>query len=294
MLAIDASRSAPALFAAQGAVIERCSELSYLDSLLAFCKRESIGVVVPTIDTELSIYASAVDHFRAEDVRLCVSAWGTINICGDKSETHRWLIANGFPTVRQADPQEVLQDREGWRFPLIVKPRHGSASIGVVKVESLEQLECVVNGQRDYIVQEVALGREFTINTFVTSGGRCVCAVPHWRLAVRGGEVSKAITVRDSRLIELGKEISERLPGAYGPLNVQCFVSEDGEVKVIEINARFGGGYPLAHKAGARFTSWLLDDLCGHVVSGCDDWTDDLAMLRYDEAVYVSGAELRL
>ena len=60
-----------------------------------------------------------------------------------------------------------------------------------------------------------------------------------------------------------------------------------------DCNARFGGGYPLAHRAGARFTDWLLDEMEGKRLSSFDDWTDDLAMLRYDEAVFVPGSSIR-
>jgi carbamoyl-phosphate synthase large subunit len=87
--------------------------------------------------------------------------------------------------------------------------------------------------------------------------------------------------------------VSEALPGAYGPLNIQCFMEESGTIRIIEINARFGGGYPLAHRAGGRFTDWLLDEMEGKRISSFDDWTDDLAMLRYDEAVFVPGSSIR-
>jgi carbamoyl-phosphate synthase large subunit len=112
-------------------------------------------------------------------------------------------------------------------------------------------------------------------------------------MEVRAGEVSKGITVREPRLINLGRSIAEALVGAYGALNIQCFMDETGMVRIFEINSRFGGGYPLAHQAGARFTDWLLDELDGRPVAGFDGWTDDLAMLRYDDAVFVPGYKVR-
>jgi carbamoyl-phosphate synthase large subunit len=135
----------------------------------------------------------------------------------------------------------------------------------------------------------MARGREFTINVYVNSDGKCVCAVPHWRLETRAGEVSKGITVKDRRLMDLAAQVAEALPGARGPLNIQCFLDTDGTIAIIEINARFGGGYPLAHHAGARFTEWLLHEQEGRAVGPYDGWNDDLAMLRYDEAVFTTG-----
>jgi carbamoyl-phosphate synthase large subunit len=112
-------------------------------------------------------------------------------------------------------------------------------------------------------------------------------------MEVRAGEVSKGITVKDKRLMDLARAVAEALPGAFGPLNIQCFMDDSGKIQIIEINARFGGGYPLAHRAGARFTDWLLDELEGKLPSWSDDWTDDLAMLRYDEAIFVPGNKIR-
>jgi carbamoyl-phosphate synthase large subunit len=111
-------------------------------------------------------------------------------------------------------------------------------------------------------------------------------------MEVRSGEVSKGITLKDRRLMDLARSVAEALPGAYGPLNIQCFLDDSGTIRIIEMNARFGGGYPLAHRAGAQFTGWLLDELEGNLPNHYDGWTDDLAMLRFDEAVYVPGCRL--
>jgi carbamoyl-phosphate synthase large subunit len=88
--------------------------------------------------------------------------------------------------------------------------------------------------------------------------------------------------------------IAEALPGAWGPLNIQCFMDESGDIRVFEINTRFGGGYPLAHHSGATFTSWLLDELAGRTLARFDDWQDHLAMLRFDDAVYLDGCGIGL
>jgi carbamoyl-phosphate synthase large subunit len=61
--------------------------------------------------------------------------------------------------------------------------------------------------------------------------------------------------------------------------------------KVIEINARFGGGYPLADHAGAHFAKWLLEEVSGLPASCHDNWHSGVLMLRYDEAIFVDGAD---
>jgi carbamoyl-phosphate synthase large subunit len=80
----------------------------------------------------------------------------------------------------------------------------------------------------------------------------------------------------------------EALPGAYGALNVQVFVDDPDDLAVIEINARYGGGFPLSLAAGADFPRWMLEELRGLPSTAAPDgWRAGLVMLRYDAAVFV-------
>jgi carbamoyl-phosphate synthase large subunit len=288
--AVDSGISAPVRFLADRFwKVPRCTDPDYGAALLEICGAGSVGLIVPTIDTELGFYARNREAFKAAGVDVFISEPPVIGIACDKNATHQWLVDNSFPTVHQAAPANALKCARDWKWPLIAKPFNGSASIGVRRIESEAELAQLTESNPDYVVQEMARGREFTINIYVNSAGQCVCAVPHWRMETRAGEVSKGITVKDPRLMALAAEVAEALPGARGPLNMQCFLDADGVIAIIEINARFGGGYPLAHHAGARFTDWLLDEQEGRVIGPYSDWTDDLAMLRYDEAVFTSG-----
>ncbi|MFB3880270.1 MAG: ATP-grasp domain-containing protein [Armatimonadota bacterium] len=305
---VDSSRTAPTFHLADDAwQVPPCTSPEFIPAVLELCGRERIELVVPTIDTELPAYADHREQFAAAGVAVAVSGPETVSIAADKVLTHSWLSAHGFPTVRQATPEEVLARPGEWRFPLIAKPRGGSAGLGVVCARSPEALQVAAAERDDLVVQEIAPGREHTVNLYVDRTGRCLCAVPHLRMEVRSGEVSKAMTVKDRGLIAAAKRLAETLPEARGPLNFQCFVDEapsprtyresqgegDPRIRIIEINPRFGGGYPLTHAAGANCTRWLLQETAGLPVDEpYEDWQDGLVMLRYDEAVFVSGERI--
>jgi carbamoyl-phosphate synthase large subunit len=291
VLGVDAApETAPAAYLVDKCFAAgRCCDPGFIDEVLRIAIEDGVHLIVPTIDTELSVYAANRQRFLEHGITVAVSDPETIRIACDKIETHRWLVKNGFPTPPQGTIDEVLRGSERWNFPLILKPRFGSASAGVFIANSLVALREYAESKQDLIVQEMALGAEYTINVFVQDG-RCVCAVPHRRLETRGGEVSKGITVREERLMQLAATITERLPGARGALNVQCFVDADGTISIIEINARFGGGFPLANRAGAKFPLWLLEPLLKRPSTATAEWQDGLLMLRYDDAVFISGA----
>jgi carbamoyl-phosphate synthase large subunit len=284
---LDPTRAPAAYLVDECFRVPRCTDAGYLGEVLRICTEERVDLIVPTNDNELPVYAAARAMIAGCGIDLAVSHIETVEIACDKTLTHRFLRSHGIPTVRQADEAKVLASLVDWTFPLIVKPRRGSASIGVIKADSEIMLRSVLGDGRGLIVQEFARGFECTVNLYVDANGKCICCVPHRRIEVRGGEVSKAITMRDPRVISVARNVAETLPGAYGPLNVQCFV--DGEsVVVTEINARFGGGYPLAFEAGANFPLWLLQSrLRRPLPSWYGEWKDNLTMLRYDAAVFV-------
>jgi len=85
----------------------------------------------------------------------------------------------------------------------------------------------------------------------------------------------------------------KRLDGARGCVTVQVFGDPDTQrVKALEINPRFGGGYPLAQAAGAEFPDWLIREyFLGETVNFFDRWEENLIMLRYDAKVVVRENE---
>ena len=267
--------------------VPRCSDSQFVPETLAISKNQDANLIVPTIDPELPIYAAHAEDFEMIGAKVLISSPGTIDIAFDKCRTNQWFVAQGFPAVAQQCLEQVLSDLSQWTFPVIVKPRRGSASIGVRIVKDAEALRSL-KGQDGLLVESIARGVEHTTNLFVDRSGRCLCAVPHQRLETRGGEVSKGITVKNHKLMELAKSVAEALPGARGPLNLQGFVDDNNEVRFTEINARFGGGFPLAAEAGANFCRWILEDMCGLPSSASfSNWRDHLLMLRFDSAVFV-------
>jgi carbamoyl-phosphate synthase large subunit len=223
------------------------------------------------------------DQLQSDGAALWLSSLETIEISADKRLTNRWLLKNGFPAVSQFTPADALERLPGLPFPLIAKPPHGSASLGVRRLNSRIELEACLD--EDLIIETVAPGVEYTVHVWAGAKGRALCAVPCRRLEVRAGEVSKGRTDKHDGLMRLASDVIDTLPDCRGPVNVQIFLDADGGMRVIEINPRFGGGYPLVDHAGAPFARWILDP-SSSPLQYYDRWINGLTMLRYDSAVY--------
>jgi carbamoyl-phosphate synthase large subunit len=268
-------------------LVPRHDDPRFIDAVLEICVRDGIRLVVPTHDAELPLYAAARQRFAEIGCTVSISGPATVAIGRDKRRTNEWLRSTGLPCVRQGTPAEVQAAPDRWRWPLIVKPRAGSAGIGVRVVHRGERLD----DDPDVIVEERATGDEHTVDLLILGDGTCPIVVPRRRLEVRAGEVSKGATVRHAALESLARRAAGLLPDAYGVLNLQVFADGE-ELRIIELNARYGGGFPLAYEAGARLPEWTIEELLGRTSTIVDDWRGGVVMLRYDEAVFVDAATL--
>ena len=272
--------------------VPRCTSDAFIPEMLALSARHGIKLIIPTIDTELPVYAAHREAFQAIGCEVPISSPEAIRIASDKRETHAFLMAKDLPTVAQGEVEDVLADPARFAFPLLVKPTRGSSSIGISIVHHADALR-LAGKDRDVVVQTLATGEEYTVSVLVDAHGRALCAVPRKRLEVRHGEVSKGLTVRAAGLEDVAKRCCEALPGAFGPMNVQIFWDQATDTyRIIEINARFGGGFPLAYKAGADYPRWIVEACLGlPSTATATGWRDGLLMLRYDDAVYLDAAD---
>ena len=284
--ACDASPLAAALHAADAHFLAPSArDPGHIPFLRRACAEREVRLVVSANDHELVPYAEARDLFEESGTYVAIMGAEAARISRDKRLTHDWLKERGFPVLRRWTPERLPPDAD-LTFPLIVKPAAGSAGIGVRTVGSGTELRAAVAALADPVVEEHATGREFTVNVLASREGRLVCAVPHLRLEVRAGEVSKGRTFRSPELDRIAHRLVAELPRCRGPFNFQGFVAEDGSVRLTEINARFGGGYPLAHAAGARFPEWLVREQLGEAPPlDFQTWQPDIVMLRYDHEI---------
>jgi len=83
------------------------------------------------------------------------------------------------------------------------------------------------------------------------------------------------------------------LQGAKGCLTIQVFYSETNKNLLgIEINPRFGGGYPLSYLAGANYPKYILQEyVLDQSIPFNENWDNNLLMLRYDAEVLVNDYE---
>lgn len=290
VFAADAEpRLSVACHVADGAfAVPRLDDAAYLPTLSELCSEHEIGLVVPTIDTELLLLARHRDAFAAQGVTVAVSDESFIQLTRDKRATSRWFVERGLPVP------ETIDIRVAPRFPLFARPYNGSCSRNTAVIRDAGQLTDALRADTQMLFTEYlspADHDEYSVDMYYSRDGVLRCAVPRLRIETRQGEVSKGRTARIAAA-QLLHEPFGRIAGARGCITLQMFINrQTGAAYGIEVNARFGGGYPLSYEAGANFPRWLIEEyLLGRPIEFFDNWERDLTMLRYDEHVLVRGA----
>ncbi|MFT5465698.1 MAG: carbamoyl-phosphate synthase large subunit [Verrucomicrobiales bacterium] len=269
--------------------VPRVTEADYIPRILEICQANEIGLIVPTIDTELLVLAENRERFAEADIKCVVSDPALIRICRDKRLTHDFFIERGLGSPALNDP------RDDPKFPLFAKPYDGSCSINLHVLSSETDLTPALLDDSKLIFLDYldpADHDEYTIDMFYDRDGNLRCLVPRLRLETRGGEVSKGRTIWLPAFEKIRQQLL-KLEGARGCLTAQFFHHrESDEIYGIEINPRFGGGFPLSCDAGANYADWVIREyLRGESIDWFDGWERDLTMLRYDDHVLVRNSD---
>lgn len=104
---------------------------------------------------------------------------------------------------------------------------------------------------------------------------------------MRSGETDKACSVIDPRFEHIGRKIGENLKHIG---NLDCDVFEyQGELYILELNPRFGGGYPFSHEAGINTAAIYIEWLKGNQnISKYINYQSDIAFAKCDRLIKLS------
>ena len=285
----DSSWLAPAMHHVdQAHTVPPINDDRYTDALFDLVRKYSIDMIIPLIDSELPKLSRSRGRLSEIGCRAVISSEEVIKTCRDKMRTYRMLKNAGIDTPATWTLERVLRKKRH-RFPYFMKPREGSAGKENHKVFNLEELKIFGHRVVDPIVQEFVEGVEHTLDVYTGFDGVTRCVVPRKRLEVRNGEVSKGVIVKDRRIMSVGRKVARALRHARGVITVQCIVTADQRIRVIEINPRYGGGAPLGIHAGADSPYWLISEHLGRPVKiDPTAFESNVAMLRFDQSVFCS------
>ena len=261
-------RAEPPVFSsrfARGAWIEgSVKDAEYPDRLLAFLRRFDRPVLLPVGAATLRTVSGRKADFAAVSDFLIADP-AALEALNDKNRVHEAAEALGLPVPKQyTDAPE--------RYPVVVKPHCGEASglkakdrycVANNEAELTRALERFRPYDPDPIVQEKVEGDGEGVSVLMAGDGRLVRAICHRRLReypMSGGPSTCCITEYDAGKIDA----AVRLLAHFGFVGLAMVEFKGG--RILEVNPRVWGTFPLTVFAGAGFCESYVREAAGERV----------------------------
>lgn len=167
------------------------------------------------------------------------------------------------PTVLAGDIDAVAAMAEQWPI-LVLKPRQGSGSVGLRFIDAAdptmaarEIADHAIPAADSWVVQPRMEGDEYGLDVVADlQASHLEGVLARRKLGMRSGETNVAETVDSRRFTDLAERVTALLE-PRGLIDMDLLVV-GGEPVLIDINPRFGGGYPFNHAAGADVPGFYL------------------------------------
>lgn len=292
----DNSPVAPAMaFADKAYLVPLISDPSYISIILDICKKEEIQAITTLIDPEIMLLAKHRAEFEELGVTVLAPYEETAKLCFNKYDMYRFLIEKEINTVKTYGTYDefVGAYKTGEiDFPVFVKPRTGSGSVGARKIDTLELLEQVTQQDPSLIIQELMTGNDLDADVYVdTISHKSVAIFSKRKLSTTIGGANKTISFKDRELFAFVEKIINVMQ-FNGPIDMDFFY-QNGQYYLSEINPRFGGAYLHAYGAGVDFVKLIKENIEGKEnPANIGDYEENIVMMMYDSVVIRKMSEL--
>lgn len=289
IIATDLSPYAPALYFADKSYLVPCiDDPSYIDTIIDICKKEQINAITTFIDPEIEILAKNRERFSEVGVVVLAPYEETATLCFDKYKMFKKLSSCGIPTVMTWGTIEEFDEARAAGivdFPVFIKPRTGSGSVGARKVFNYDILLESMKEDPSLIIQEFMDCEDLDADVYIdTITHEAVSAFSKRKIETRIGGASKTVSFKDEKLFSFISEIVKALK-FNGPVDMDFFY-RNGEYYLSEINPRFGGAYLHAYGAGVDFIKLIEKNLSGEANEATfGDYEEGIVMMMYDSVV---------
>lgn len=262
---------------------KRWKDPSLMEHLHGIVVDKNIDIILPFVDPAVAVAGAYVERFG--DAWSPVVGPALAEMLFDKVS-----CAVAFEEAGLSIPETYHAGRPV--FPMIAKPRHGSASKGLQIINDVSEFRRIMKVKDEYVIQRYYPDREeYTVDCYVGADGRPLCIIPRKRLEVLGGEVSRTVTVYDLSIVDDAYAAIARL-GLRGPVTIQYLRDrESGRLMLMEINPRLGGGVVCSVHAGADIPMLILREYMGLELRPVDEILPGTMICRYFEETVFYGCE---
>src|SRR3990172_11613834 len=280
VVAADMSPNSPALRFAKISVLLPPTEHEeeYNEALLSVCEEYLIDLIIQTRDEELPFYARHKHEYLKLGIWIAVPDEACVSLCQDKIAFADFCEVNGVEIPKRM--------HDITRLPVFVRARYGWGGGMARRADTMAEVAILKRGWGDCLTQENIDSPEYTVDVFSDSRANVLSVIPRQRIKVIAGESVVRSEENNADIIRECQRLAGMLQLKFHSV-IQCFY-DNGAVKFIEVNPRYGGASNLSFQAGGESPRWLIQLVAGLEVTAppVGEFLDKLTMLRYSQDIF--------
>lgn len=233
----------------------------YFDWLCGMIRKYEVEMAIPSIEIDMIAWSENRSAFEDTGCFPLLNNQKLIRLCSDK-----WLFYEELKKAQSvyAIPTTLEVDNLAFKYPVLLKPRRGYASKGIVIVENEESLSQYRIDIGSKLMVQPVIGKkeeEYTTSAFFDVNSQLCCFMTLKRLLSSEGFTEKArvtdLEGMEEALLELAKIFKP-----IGPTNFQ-FRMHNGVLKLLEINPRVSSATSIrtlfGYNESSMSVSYFLD-----------------------------------
>lgn len=224
----------------------------YLPWLLDLIEKHSIQLLIPGIEDDYYFWSEHQNTIEQTGAKLLLNRKPLSDLCKDK-----WLFYQSLKPqcqeylIPSSLSQDYLKLTRDFGSKLLLKPRRGFASKGIVTIESESEFEQHKNIIGEQLMVQPYIGSvddEYTCAIFGDGEGNVLAEIHLLRTLSKEGFTQSAEVVQHSGISEAIKQLCRYLK-PIGPTNLQFRLAQ-GQPKLLEINPRISSSTSIRTKFG--------------------------------------------
>lgn len=227
------------------------NENKYIKKLESLVKKIKIKKIIPLSDHDLIILAENRLKFERFGCDVVISDPSLVKMCMNKKKMYYFCKKNKIST-----PVSIFSNKEKiLSFPLLKKKIFGSGSDGIEEIKNNIKLNKIDFNK--FFLQKKIKGTEYGIDIFNDPKNNVSRICIKKKFLMRAGETDRSILVKDKKIQFFANKLIKIL-NHYGNIDCDVLKDKNGKIFLIDINPRFGGGYPATHLGGMNFLKYIL------------------------------------
>ena len=213
----------------------------YIDWIIKVIKDHNVDLVIPSFDEDVHFLTDHRKQIELTGAKLVLNNFELVHLCNDKWEFYKVLKSNNcpyaIPSSLSSEFDELVKE---FGLPLLLKPRKGFASKGIVKVMDEDTFNLHKAEIGNNLMVQPIIGKddeEFTTGAFCDGKGGYHAIITFKRKLSNEGYTNEAEVFGSKQIEEAVLDICKILK-PIGPTNFQ-FRIHNGVCQLLEINPRF-------------------------------------------------------